>query len=145
MTPALNGIKIIDIGYYLPAAFCTQMLGDMGADVIKIEEPITDKPRRGGAGVSSAPGEDAEERRAYDFFNRNKKSIILNLKTKEAIDIFYQLAETADVVIENMRPGVVNRLGVRLTGRGGDASDGPLDTREERVDLGVGHHLDLGE
>jgi len=112
MTLALEGIKIIDVGYYLPAAYCTQTLADMGAEVIKIEEPITSKPRRGGAGVSAAPGEGAEEKSAHDFFNRNKKSIILNLKSEEALKIFYKLAEQADVVIENMRPGVVNRLGI---------------------------------
>ncbi|MBN1381036.1 MAG: CoA transferase [Deltaproteobacteria bacterium] len=113
MTPlALNGIKIIDIGYYLPAAYCTQMLGDMGADVIKIEEPITARHRRGGAGVSAAPGEGAEKKSAYDFFNRNKKSVILDMKSKEALDIFHHLAGQADVMIENMRPGVVKRLGI---------------------------------
>lgn len=112
MTQALEGIKIIDIGYYLPAAYCTQILADMGADVIKIEEPIDPKFRRGGAGVSAAPGEGAEEKTAHDFFNRNKKSIILNLKSREALKIFHRLAGQADVVIENMRPGVVIRLGI---------------------------------
>jgi len=112
MTLALEGLKIIDVGYYLPAAYCTQTLADMGAEVIKIEEPIGPEHRRGGAGVSAAPGEGAEEKTAHDFFNRNKKSIILNLKSEEALKIFYRLAERADVVIENMRPGVVKRLGV---------------------------------
>ena len=74
MTLALEGIKIIDVGYYLPAAYCTQTLADMGAEVIKIEEPIGPKHRRGGAGVSAAPGQGADEKSAYDFFNRNKKS-----------------------------------------------------------------------
>ena len=112
MTLALEGIKIIDIGYYLPAAYCTQMLADMGAEVIKIEEPIGPKHRRGGAGVSAAPGAGAEEKSAYDFFNRNKKSIILDLKSKEAVEIFHRLIAQSDVMIENMRPGVVKRLGI---------------------------------
>ena len=112
MPQALEGIKIIDIGYYLPAAYCTQMLADMGADVIKIEEPIGKKPRRGGAGVSAAPGEGAEVKSAHDFFNRNKKSLILDLKSQEARGILYQLIAQSDVMIENMRPGVAARLGI---------------------------------
>jgi crotonobetainyl-CoA:carnitine CoA-transferase CaiB-like acyl-CoA transferase len=112
MTLALEGIKIVDIGYYLPAAYCTQMLADMGAEVIKVEEPIGPKHRRGGAGVSAAPGAGAEEKSAYDFFNRNKKSIILDLKSKEAVEIFHRLIAQSDVMIENMRPGVVKRLGI---------------------------------
>ncbi|MEW6186699.1 MAG: CaiB/BaiF CoA-transferase family protein [Thermodesulfobacteriota bacterium] len=110
MTLALEGIKIIDIGYYLPAAYCTQMLADMGAEVIKIEEPITTKPRRGGAGVSAAPGPGAVEKSAFDFFNRNKKSLILDLKKNEALDILGQLVKQVDIFIENMRPGVAKRL-----------------------------------
>ena len=112
MTMALEGLKIIDVGYYLPAAYCTQTLADMGAEVIKVEEPIGPKHRRGGAGVSAAPGEGADERAAYDFFNRNKKSIILDLKSKEAVGIFHRLVAQSDVMIENMRPGVVKRLGI---------------------------------
>jgi crotonobetainyl-CoA:carnitine CoA-transferase CaiB-like acyl-CoA transferase len=112
MTLALDGIKIIDIGYYLPASYCTQILGDMGAEVIKVEEPIGSKPRRGGAGVSAAPGGGAEEKTAYDFFNRNKKSIILDLKSKEALNILGRLVKQSDILIENMRPGVVKRLGI---------------------------------
>ena len=112
MSLALDGLKIIDIGYYLPAAYCTQMLADMGAEVIKVEEPIDKKPRRGGAGVSAAPGPEAEEKSAHDFFNRNKKSIILDLKSEDARNILYQLISSADIMIENMRPGVVKRLGI---------------------------------
>lgn len=109
---ALQDIKIIDIGRYLPAAYCTQILGDMGANVLKIEEPIISGSRRGGSGVSVAPGKGAEERAAYDFFNRNKRSVILNLKSEEAIMIFRQLAKKADVIVENMRPGNADRLGI---------------------------------
>ena len=112
MTLALEGIKIIDVGYYLPAAYCTQMLADMGAEIIKVEEPIGPKRRRGGAGVSAAPGAGAEEKTAYDFFNRNKKSIILDLKSKEALAILGRLVKQSDILIENMRPGVVKRLGI---------------------------------
>jgi crotonobetainyl-CoA:carnitine CoA-transferase CaiB-like acyl-CoA transferase len=112
MTLALEDIKIIDIGYYLPAAYCTQILADMGAEVIKVEEPITDKHRRGGAGVSAAPGPGAEEKTAYDFFNRNKKSLVLDLKSREAMDIMARLVKQSDIFIENMRPGAAKRLGI---------------------------------
>jgi crotonobetainyl-CoA:carnitine CoA-transferase CaiB-like acyl-CoA transferase len=108
MTMALEGIKILDLSRLAPGPYCTMILGDLGAEVIRIDP--------GGGRATEAifpmPAEEEERMRAYDSEGRNKKSIVLNLKTQEARQIFYKLAETADVVIEGFRPGVTKRLGV---------------------------------
>jgi crotonobetainyl-CoA:carnitine CoA-transferase CaiB-like acyl-CoA transferase len=100
---ALEGITILDLSGGYPPSFATGMLGDMGADVINIEGRMTrEKPSK----------EEEILNAAYQANNRNKKSIILNLKTKEAQKIFYKLAENADVIVDPFRPGVTKRLGV---------------------------------
>ncbi len=104
---ALEGITILDLSRAVPGPFCSMILSDLGAEVIKIEAPPGASRLRVGA-VS-----DAEKRRtAYQTLSRNKKSIGLNLRSEEARGIFYQLVEKADVVIEGFRPGVVKGLGV---------------------------------
>ncbi len=99
---ALEGIRILDLSAGYPGAFGTQILGDLGAEVINIEG-------RPGARLMQA-----EEKRAaaYQAVNRNKKSIVLNLRSEEARHIFYQLAEKADVIVDPFRPGVTKRLGI---------------------------------
>ena len=106
---ALEGIKILDLSNYVPGALCTMILGDMGAEVIKIEPP-TPSPLAGGG--PSPKGEERRKEVAYFALNRNKKSIGLNLRSEAGQKVFYRLAERADVVIEGYRPGVVKRLGV---------------------------------
>jgi crotonobetainyl-CoA:carnitine CoA-transferase CaiB-like acyl-CoA transferase len=96
---ALEGIKIIELARVAPGEFSTMMLADMGADVLKIETPPTD------------PGEIDQRRAAYTFYNRNKRSLALNLKTAEGQGIFRKLATDADVIVEGFRPGVMKRLG----------------------------------
>ncbi|MFH1484872.1 MAG: CaiB/BaiF CoA-transferase family protein [Chloroflexota bacterium] len=100
---ALEGVKVLDLSRMI-GPFCTMFLSDMGADVIKVEEP-TVKWR------SDEPGREGETR-AYRSVDRNKKSIALNLKDPEAQKVFLKLAETADVVVEDFRPGVTKRLGI---------------------------------
>ncbi len=102
----LDGIKVLDLTRLLPGAVATMMLGDFGADVLKIEEPgMGDPARHSRAGIKQ-PG-------AYFLVtNRNKRSLTLNLKTAAGREIFLKLAEQADVVIESFRPGVMERLGV---------------------------------
>jgi crotonobetainyl-CoA:carnitine CoA-transferase CaiB-like acyl-CoA transferase len=102
MTLALEGIKILDLSRTVPGPFCTMMLADMGAEVIKIEEP--------GYKMGMLP--DQEKHAAYDYLSRNKKSIVLNLKSAGAKDVFLKLASNADVIMEAFRPGVSSRLGV---------------------------------
>ena len=102
MSGALDGIRVIDFTRRGPGPFCTMILGDLGADVIRMGEP--------GAGVSAA---DPGQRREADFdaLNRNKRSIILNLKNPDARQALYRLCREMDVFVEGFRPGVVKRLG----------------------------------
>jgi crotonobetainyl-CoA:carnitine CoA-transferase CaiB-like acyl-CoA transferase len=108
MAMALEGIRIIDLTRLAPGPYCTMLLADLGADVIKIE------PGGGRAALMVLPqtGEEEERRRAHNAEGRNKRSIVMNLKVKESREVFYKLAEKADVIIEEFRPGVMKRLGV---------------------------------
>jgi crotonobetainyl-CoA:carnitine CoA-transferase CaiB-like acyl-CoA transferase len=106
---ALEGIKILDLSGLVPGAFCTMILGDFGAEVIKVEMP-TPSPL---AGVGPSPkGEERRAEAAYFAYNRNKKSIGINLRSDKGREIFYRLAQQADVIVEGNRPGVVSHLGV---------------------------------
>jgi crotonobetainyl-CoA:carnitine CoA-transferase CaiB-like acyl-CoA transferase len=102
MTLALEGVKIVDLTRYAPGPYCTMILADLGAEVIKVEEGIV------GQGVPEFPSPGSP----YDPLNRNKRSIVLNLKAQAGRDIFYRLAGNADVMVEGFRPGVVGRLGI---------------------------------
>ena len=104
----LEGIKILDLSRLAPGPFCSMMLGDLGADVLLVEAPADGKL----AGAIGGRSTDAEKYAAYNILGRNKRSIVLNLREAEAREIFYKLAESADVVLEGFRPGVVKRLGV---------------------------------
>ncbi|MBF6600715.1 MAG: CoA transferase [Dehalococcoidia bacterium] len=104
----LEGIKILDLSRLAPGPFCSMMLGDLGADVLLVEAPADGKL----APALGPRGGDAEKAAAYNMMGRNKRSIVLNLREPDAREIFYQLADGADVVLEGFRPGVVNRLGV---------------------------------
>ena len=112
MTLPLEGIRILDMSRVAPGAYATMILGDLGAEVIKIEQAYDPGNPPVGSGVSPMMGEEGEREAAYQALNRNKKSIVLNLKAEEARQIFYQLAREADVIMEVFRPGVVKRLGV---------------------------------
>ena len=100
----LDDVRILDLSRLVPGPFCTMLLGDLGADVLMIEPPPTSRAAQG-----SGLGRGAE---AYNPLGRNKRSIVLNLREEEARDVFFRLAESADVVLEGFRPGVVKRLGV---------------------------------
>ena len=101
MSGALSGIKIIEFASYVTGPFASQMLADMGAEVIKIEEPQRGDPFRGwGERNYSA---------TFCSLNRNKKSLTLDLRRDEAREIVLKLAATADVMIENFRPGVMDK------------------------------------
>jgi len=106
MTNALEGIRILDLSRMLPGPYCSMMLADLGAEVIKIEEPTIGDPTRRSPPIidgQSAP---------FAQVNRNKKSIAIDLKKSEGRDIFLKLASRADCVLEQFRPGVVDRLGI---------------------------------
>jgi crotonobetainyl-CoA:carnitine CoA-transferase CaiB-like acyl-CoA transferase len=102
---SLSGIKILDLTSNLPGPMATQILGDMGADVIKIESLTGDNTRYYPPFIES-------ESVVYLLLNRNKRSFSLNLKKKEGLLIFYELVNNSDVVIEGFRPGVTKRLGI---------------------------------
>jgi crotonobetainyl-CoA:carnitine CoA-transferase CaiB-like acyl-CoA transferase len=105
--PALDGLRVIDLTRVLAGPFCTMLLGDMGADVIKIEEPGTGDDSRGWAPFV------AEGWSSYFLgVNRNKRSLALNLKSPDGPDVLRRLAASADVLVENFRPGTLDRLGV---------------------------------
>ena len=109
MTKALDGVTILDFSHLLQGPFATQLLGDMGANVIKIE--------RAGAGdlfrsmTFFAKWVGGSESPNFLAWNRNKRSIALNLKSRRVHAIIMEMAKTADVVVQNFRPGVLDRLG----------------------------------
>ncbi len=106
MVSPLEGIKILELVRVAPGAFCTMMLADMGADVLKIETPPTAEAPAPG----SAEAEREARRATFSFVNRNKRSIALNLKHPDAQNVLQQLAAEADVLVEGFRPGVMARL-----------------------------------
>ncbi len=105
---ALDGIRVLDLSQVMSGPFCTMILADLGADVIKIENPDHGDQTRQSWGYSVV-GDDS---RAFLSLNRNKRSVVLDLKEDSDREIFFDLVATADVVIENFRPGVAARLGV---------------------------------
>ena len=109
MTLPLDGVRVVDLTQVMGGPFCTMQLGDLGADVIKVEPPAGDLSRSmGGAPLRMAGDDNAP----FFALNRNKRSIVLDLTQRDARDVFYALARTADVVVESFRPGVTKRLGV---------------------------------
>ena len=102
MASPLAGIKILELIRVAPGEFCTMMLADMGADVLKIETPPT----------AAAPDpQTASRRAAFSFVNRNKRSIALHLKHPSGQAILHKIVQDADVLVEGFRPGVMARLG----------------------------------
>lgn len=102
----LTGVKVIDISHVLAGPYCSMILGDMGAEVIKVEQyPDGDMTRKTGPFVNDL---------SYSFtmVNRNKKGMRLNLTTDKGREILYRMVETADIFIENYRPGVSKKLGL---------------------------------
>ena len=102
----LSGLRILDLTRLLPGPVATLHLADLGAEVIKIEDPgLGDYARTLGTGQ----GEDSAY---FRMINRNKQGLVLDLKRPEAVAVFLRLVETADVVVESFRPGVMDKLGI---------------------------------
>jgi len=106
MEGALCGVKVLDLTRLLPGGFCTMLLADMGAEVIKVEEPGI------GDYIRTRPPLVGKNSGFHLVLNRNKRSLTLNLKTDAGKDVFRRLVWDADVVVEGFRPGVMNRLGL---------------------------------
>jgi formyl-CoA transferase len=106
--PPLKGIRVIDLTRIVAGPYCSMVLGDLGAEIIKIEQPKTGDESR-------AWGPPWPEKTVSAYFvclNRNKKSITINLKHPEGVAIFKKLVQKADVVLENFRPGTMDELGL---------------------------------
>jgi len=106
MTQALEGIRVLDLAPLLPGSLCTQMLADLGAEVIKIEGP------NGGDSLRSAPPLIGTTGSFFHIANRNKKGIRLDLKQQRGRDVFIRMTGKSDVVIENFRPGAMRQMGL---------------------------------
>jgi formyl-CoA transferase len=103
---ALEGLRVIDFTQAMAAPFCTMNLADLGAEVIKLEPPEGEPTRREGALRRNGHGAQ------FVAINRNKKSFTADLKRPEGVEIVHRLVRTADVFVQNYRPGVAERLGV---------------------------------
>ena len=108
---ALSGIKVLDLTHYIAGPFCTKILADFGADVLKVERPgVGDGARQMGPFYHDDPH--YEKSGFFLFLNTNKKSVTLNLKTATGVKIIKELVEEADIMVENFRPGVMDSLGL---------------------------------
>lgn len=102
----LDGLKVLDFTTLLPGPYATMMLADMGADVVKVESPVREdftkhlSPQDGGVSA------------LFGHVNRSKRSLALNLKEQQARDVIYSLIQDYDIVVEQFRPGVMDRLGI---------------------------------
>ena len=102
----LSGFRVLDLSQALSGPMASRLLADLGADVIKIEPPVTgDSARR--MGTTYIEGESLY----YMTFNRNKRGIVLDLRSQEGREVLYRLVRVSDVVLNNFRPGVMKRLG----------------------------------
>ena len=106
MTGKLDRVRVLDVTRVLAGPFVTMVLGDLGADVIKVEPPGGDETR------TWPPFYDNGESGYYMSLNRNKRGIVLNLKNPKGKEVLFDLARKADVFVENFTPGVVNKLGI---------------------------------
>jgi crotonobetainyl-CoA:carnitine CoA-transferase CaiB-like acyl-CoA transferase len=102
---ALDGIRVLDVTQFMAGPFCSTILADLGADVIKIEPPSGDSTRQmvGAAGTESP---------SFNAVNRGKRSVVINLKTSDGQQLFKRLAQSSEILIENYRPGVMQGLGL---------------------------------
>lgn len=123
----LSALRVIEIGHFVAAPFCTRLLGDLGAEIIKIEPPTGDPVRQWGGQVGGNSV-------WFSQHARNKKSITLNLKHKAAKDIVLRLCAKADALVENFRPGQMDKLGL------GDAR-----LREAKPGLVIAHISGFGQ
>ena len=107
MPGPLEGIRVLELIRVGPGAYCSMMLADMGAEVLKLETP----PGGIHPGSGASPGPDQARRLATSYTNRNKKSLTLNLKSEEGQAVLHKLVADYDVLVEGFRPGVMARLG----------------------------------
>ena len=102
---ALDGVRVLDATQFMAGPYCSTILADLGADVIKIEPPSGDSTRQ-------MVGAQGTESPSFNAVNRGKRSVVINLKTAAGQELFKQLAQSSDIVIENYRPGVMQGFGL---------------------------------
>ena len=107
-SPCLDGVRVLDLTRVLAGPFCTALLGDLGAEVIKVETP-------GGDDYRHVPPFDEETGGLFLLLNRGKKSISLDMRSEAGRQIVRRLASSCDVVVENFRPGVMEQMGLGYT------------------------------
>lgn len=125
--PVLSGLRILEVGHYIAAPFCTRILADLGADVIKVEPPSGDPVRGWGEMVNG-------ECLWWSMHGRNKRCITLNLRTAKARELVVKLAAQCDAVVENFRPGQLGKMGL-----------GPEVLRIARPNLVIAHVSGYGQ
>jgi crotonobetainyl-CoA:carnitine CoA-transferase CaiB-like acyl-CoA transferase len=125
--PPLSGLRVLEIGHYVAAPFAARVLGDLGADIIKIEPPGGDPARQWGEQVNGRS-------LWWSMHGRNKRSVTLNIKHPRARDVVFSLVPHCDAVIENFRPGHLAKMGL-----------GPEDLRSARPDLVIAHISGFGQ
>jgi len=127
LNPPLAGLRILELGHFVAAPFCTRLLGDLGADIIKVEPPTGDPVRQWGEQVDG-------HSLWWSIHGRNKRSLALDLKSPQAAPIITTIVGRCDAVIENFRPGQLERLGL-----------GPETLRAARPGLVIGHISGYGQ
>jgi crotonobetainyl-CoA:carnitine CoA-transferase CaiB-like acyl-CoA transferase len=110
MSGALDGFRVLDLTQHLCGPYCTKLLADYGADVIKVERPEGDPARLLGPFKDDKPG--LETSGTFAYLNTNKRSLTLDLRSGPDREVFFALLQTSDLVVENFRPGVMDDLGV---------------------------------
>jgi formyl-CoA transferase len=105
MSHALEGVRVLDVTQFMAGPFCSLMLADLGAEVIKIEPPGGDSTRQMVGAIGTESG-------AFNAVNRGKRSVVLNLKRAEGRDAFVRMARMVDIIVENYRPGVMRGFGL---------------------------------
>src|SRR5690349_15910296 len=123
----LSGLRVLEIGHFVAAPFCTRLLADLGADVIKIEPPTGDAVRQWGKQVNG-------QSLWWSLHGRNKRSVTLNLKPRKAAGIVLRVAAHCDALVENFRPGQLDKLGL-----------GDEVLRSARPDLVIAHISGYGQ
>ncbi|WP_029065970.1 CaiB/BaiF CoA-transferase family protein [Labrenzia sp. DG1229] len=115
MSGALDGLKVLDLSRILAGPTCTQLLGDLGAEIVKIENPRTHGDDTRSWGPPFVTGSDGEQTDLSAYFmcaNRNKKSVALDISTKEGQAAVWRMAKKSDVVVENFKPGALKKYGL---------------------------------
>ncbi len=119
MTGLLEGVRVLDLTHYIAGPYCTRLMAGLGADVIKIERPASGDPIRRVGPFASRPGElreygdtAVEDGAWHLYLNAGKRSLALDLKTERGRRLAMDLAARADILVENFRPGTVDRLGL---------------------------------